>query len=53
MELKQLLLEIRTKAKHSISENDSRFNSYKELEKQGLIVLEQIKNTGVYIVNAN
>lgn len=51
MSQKQLLLEVNTRDKFSISENNTQLVEYKELADKGLIKLEEIKDTGVYVVS--
>ena len=53
MSQKQLLLEINTRNKFSVSEDNSKLVEYKELADKGLIKLEEIKDTGVYVVSKN
>lgn len=49
MSEKQLLIEVNTRGKFSVT--DTQLIEYKELADKGLIKLEQIKDTGVYIVS--
>lgn len=51
MSEKQLLLEVNTRNKFSISEDNNNLAKYKKLADKGLIKLEEIKDTGVYVVS--
>lgn len=48
---RQLLAEVNNRTKFSISKENSQFVAYKDLAELGLIKLEQIKDTGVYLVS--
>ena len=50
MDYRQLLTEVESRDKFSISDSDSQFVAYKELAKLNLIKLEVIGN-GVYVVS--
>lgn len=49
---RQLLTEVETRDKFSITESNSQFVAYKNLADLGLIKLEDIGN-GVYVVSKN
>ena len=52
MSEKQLLMNIEARGKFSVSDN-TQLVEYKELADKGLIKLEEIKDTGVYVVSKN
>ena len=52
MSEKQLLMNIEARGKFSVSDN-TQLVEYKELADKGLIKVEEIKDTGVYVVSKN
>lgn len=46
---KQLLAEVNTRDKFSVSDHNTQLVAYKELADKGLIKVEEIKDTGVYV----
>lgn len=51
MSEKQLLVNVEARGKFSVSEDNTQLVEYQKLADKGLIKVEEIKDTGVYVVS--